>query len=116
MWLPVISTARISSVSASMPRCILRQTRRLEPLCLRACALGLDGGAVDQQAQRALRPTIGDVDGHSFLTATECAEVGHRPIEANKLQQALNITGRLPKRHAEQNLHRQARLWMAVSL
>lgn len=29
MWLPVISTARISKVSSSIPRWILRQTRRL---------------------------------------------------------------------------------------
>ena len=37
MWLPVISTARTSSVSSSMPRWILRQTRRFAPPCLRAC-------------------------------------------------------------------------------
>ena len=55
----------------------------------------------DQQVQRAFRPTVGDVDDRILLTATECAEVGHRPIEANKLQQALNKTGRLPERHAE---------------
>jgi hypothetical protein len=36
MLLPVTSTARTSSVSSSMPMCILRQTRRLEPPCLRA--------------------------------------------------------------------------------
>ena len=37
MWLPVISTARTSSVSSSIPRWIFRQTRRLGPPCLRAC-------------------------------------------------------------------------------
>src|SRR5690606_27887201 len=37
IWLPVTSTARISSVCSSIPRWILRQTRRLGPPCLRAC-------------------------------------------------------------------------------
>jgi len=69
MCLPVISTARISSASSSIPRWSLRQTRRLGPPVARqhmlACARGmlarvplpfaldLDPGAVDQQVQRA---------------------------------------------------------------
>ena len=36
MLLLVTSTARTSSVSSSMPMCILRHMRRLEPPCLRA--------------------------------------------------------------------------------
>ena len=62
MLLPVTSTARTSSVSSSMPMCILRQMRRLGPLAARqhmhsmcergltgvplALPLGLDAGAV----------------------------------------------------------------------
>ena len=60
--------------------------------------------------ERALRPTVGDVDGQGLLTAGQRAEVRHRPVEANQPQQALDKTGRLPGRHAEQNLCRQARL------
>ncbi len=36
MLLLVTSTARTSSVPSSMPRCILRHMRRLEPPCLYA--------------------------------------------------------------------------------
>ena len=39
MLLPVTSTARTSSVSSSIPMCILRHMRRLEPPCLRAFTL-----------------------------------------------------------------------------
>ena len=41
-----------------------------------AFALDLDPGAVDQQVQWALRPTVGDVDGQGLLTAGQRAEVG----------------------------------------
>ena len=60
--------------------------------------------------QRALRPTVGDVDGQGLLAARQGAEVGHRPVEPNQPQQAFDEACRLPKRHAEQNLHRKARL------
>ena len=75
-----------------------------------AFALDLDARAVDEQVQRATRPTVGDVDGQGLLTAGQRAEVGYRPVEANQPQQALDEPGRLPERHAEQNLHRKARL------
>lgn len=35
VWRPVISTARTSSVRSSIPRWVLRQTRRMRTLCLR---------------------------------------------------------------------------------
>src|SRR6056297_3127899 len=38
------------------------------------------------------------------------AEIRHRPVEAGQPQQALDKTGRLPERHAEQHLHRKAGL------
>ena len=81
-----------------------------------AFTFDLDPGAVDQQVQRALRPTVGDVDGQGLLTTGQRAEVRHRPIEANKPQQALDEPGRLPERHAEQNLHRQAGLNSSVTV
>ena len=60
--------------------------------------------------QRALRPAVGDVDGQGLLAAAQRAEVRHRPVETSEAQQALDEPGRLPERHAEQNLHRQTRL------
>lgn len=48
-----------------------------------AFALDLDARAVDEQVQRALRPTVGDVDGQGLLAAGQRAEVGDRPVEAN---------------------------------
>lgn len=59
-----------------------------------------DPGAVDQQVQRPLQLTIRDVDGQRFLATAKRAEVGHRPVVADKAQQALDEAGRLPQRHA----------------
>ena len=81
-----------------------------------AFALDLDPGAVDQQVERALRPTVGDVDGQGLLTPGQRAEVRHRPVEANQPQQALDEPGRLPECHAEKNLHRQAGLNSSVTV
>src|SRR6056297_218675 len=75
-----------------------------------AFALDLDPGAVDQQVQRALGATIWDADGEGLLAAAQRAEVGHRPVEADQAQQALDEAGRLPESHAEQHLHRKAGL------
>ena len=66
-----------------------------------AFALDFDPGAIDQQVQRALGTAVGDVDGQGLLTARQSAEVGHRPVEANQTQQALDEPGRLTERHAE---------------
>ncbi len=85
MSLLVTSTALISNVCLSIPRWTLRQTRRFAPPCLRlrransppdclltllsplAFALDLDPGAVDQEMQRTLRPTMQDVHRKGLL-------------------------------------------------
>jgi hypothetical protein len=56
--------------------------------------------------QRALRATIGDVQGEDLLAARQGAEIRHRPVQPDQSQQALDETRRLPERHAEQDLHR----------
>lgn len=73
-------------------------------------ALDFDPGAVDQQVQRALGAPIRDVDGEGLLAARQRAEVGHCPVKADQPQQAFDEAGRLPQRHAEQHLHREAGL------
>jgi len=42
--------------------------------------------------------------------AAEGAEVRHRPVQVDKVQQALDEPGRLAQRHAEQHFHGQAGL------
>lgn len=49
-----------------------------------AFTLDLDAGAVDQQVQRAVRTTIGDVDLQGLLARLQRAEVGHGPIQADQ--------------------------------
>lgn len=83
-----------------------------EPL---AFTLGLDPGAIDQKMQGARALAIRDGNIQTFLTATECAEVGHGPIQPCKLQKARDQSGRLPERQAEQRLQSQARLDRRVS-
>ena len=65
---------------------------------------------VDQEMQRALRPPMRDVHGKDLLATAERAEIGHIPVKADKSQQALDEPGRLPERHTEKDLHRQAGL------
>ena len=135
--LRVISTARTASVSASIPRGILRQTRRLGPPCLRAFhapstlipprRFARTGGAcrraVDQPVQRALRTAKGYVDLQGLLATAAGADVRHRPVRVDQPQQALDKPASpwslgpvafswldLSERHAEQHLHRQAGL------
>ena len=60
--------------------------------------------------QPALRPPLRNVDGKGLLTAAERAEIRHLPVKANRLQQAFHKPGRLPQRHADADLHRQASL------
>ena len=66
-----------------------------------AFALNFDTRAVDQQVQRPLGAAIRDVHGQGLLAPGQGAEVGHRPVEANQPQQALDEPSRLPERHAE---------------
>jgi len=75
----------------------------------------LDPGAVDQEVQRVLRPAVGDVDLQALLTAAEGAEVRHRPVQVDQVQQTLDEPSRLAKRHAERTfMVRQ--VWIAASL
>ena len=73
-------------------------------------ALDLYARAVDQKMERARRAAIGDVDLQCLLATADGAEVGHRPVQSDQPQQALDEAGRLPERDAEQDLHRQAGL------
>ena len=132
MWLTVTSTARTCSVSSLIPRWILRQTRRFGRHACVPCsgltrphrghgpfapfALDLDAGAIDQQVQWPLGAAVGDVHGQGLLAAGQRAEVGHRPVQTDQPQQALDEAGRLPERHAEQHLHRESRLYSGVAV
>ena len=78
--------------------------------------LGLNAGAVDQKVQRALRTTIGDIHGQGLLASAQGAEVRHGQVQAGQTQEVLDEAGRLPKGHAEQDLHRQARLDRRVTV
>ena len=66
-----------------------------------AFALDLDAGAVDQQVQWLFGAAVGDVHGQGLLAAGQGADVRHRPVKANQLQQALDEAGRLPERHVK---------------
>lgn len=79
-------------------------------------AFDLDPGAIDQQVHRPLGPAIRDVYSQRLLTAREGAEVGHRPVETDQPQQALHEPSRLSKGHAEQDLHRKARLDRCIAI
>jgi hypothetical protein len=83
-----------------------------------AFALDLDTCAIDEQVQRALRPSIRDVHGQRLLASAQRAEVGHRPVEADQPQQALDEAASpwslgpmafpwldLAERHAKQHFH-----------
>lgn len=64
----------------------------------------------DQPVQRALRATIWDARVEGLLAPGQRAEIRHRPVETGQLQQARREPGRLPKRHAEEDFDREARL------
>ena len=57
-----------------------------------------------------------DVDRKDLLATTKRAEVRHIPVQAVKPQQSLDKASRLPRRHAEQELHRQAGLYGSVAV
>jgi hypothetical protein len=80
-----------------------------------AFALDLDPGAVDQQVQRAVRAAVGDVDLQGLLAPRQRAEVGHRPVQADQPQQALDEPGGLASAMPNSTfIVRQ--VWMAASL
>jgi hypothetical protein len=114
MSLVVNSAARISSVLFVNPDVDLAPDPPFRTTVLARVpvtfAFDLDPGAVDQQAERALRTAKGGVDLQGLLTPAEGAEVGRRPVRTDQPQQAFDKPGRLPERHAEQNPHRAAQL------
>jgi len=79
-------------------------------------ALDLYARAVDKKVERALKSAIEDVDLQCLMAAAEGAEVRHRPVQSDQPQQALDMAGRLPERHAEQNLNRQAGLDRSIAV
>ena len=132
MLLPVTSTARTSSVSSSIPMCILRQIRRLEPSCLwafhspspstdrqgiacdvpRGC---FDRGTVDQEVQRTSATAIRQTYVQHSLTTAKGAEIRHRPIQPEELQQALYKTCGLSQWQPEQYLQSETSLDRSVA-
>ena len=72
-----------------------------------------DGGrwlAVHEQVQRPARAPAGQLDGQRLLSPTQRRVVRYWPVQACEPKQARHEARRLPKRQAEQDLHRQARL------
>lgn len=80
-----------------------------------AFALRLDARAVDQKVQRTGSTAIRQANFKCRLAAAKGAEIWHRPVQSDQLQQALDKACRLPERHAEQNLQRQAGLDRGVT-
>ena len=76
----------------------------------------LDALGVDEQEQRTFRSPVEDVDSQRLLTARQIAKIWHRPVVAYQLQQAFNEPSRLPQLHAEQNLYRQIRLDVSITV
>ncbi len=76
----------------------------------------LDPRAVDQQVKRTLRPPMRDVHAKGLLATAERAEIRHVPVQADQAKQALDEACRLPQRHAENDLHRQASLDGSVAV
>jgi len=105
-----------------VPPCLRLRRANSPPDCLLTLlsplpfALDLDPCAVDQQVQRSLRSAIRNVDLQGLLAAAQGAEVRHSPVQVDQVQQALDEPCRLPERHAEQDLHRQAGLDRFLSL
>ena len=132
MLLPVTSTARTSSVFSSIPMCILRQIRRLEPptarqhmlACVRGMLAGIpltfalcfDACAIDQEVQRPSSTAIWQTYFQRYLTAVKGAEVWYRPIQPDELQQALHKTCGLSQRQAEQHFQSETRLDRSITI
>ncbi len=81
-----------------------------------AFAADFDTRAVDEQMQRTVAATVGQLHSQRLLPPTERREVRDRPIELCELQQACHEASRLAKRQAEQNLDRQTGLDRGVAV
>ena len=58
--------------------------------------LDLDANAVDQQVQRTVRSTMGNVHFQVLLATRQGAEIRHGPVRTDQPQKALNEPCRLP--------------------
>ena len=75
-----------------------------------AFAQELDTGGVHQQVQCALLRPVGQAHMQGTLTATNGAEIGHRPVQTGQLQQTLHHTQTLAQGQAVQAFDGQAKL------
>lgn len=111
--------ARISSVSASIPKWTLRQSRGLEGPCFLASHSPSPSAFTpvlsDQQMQCARTGAIGDVDSQALLATAKGTEVWLRPIQPGKIEQTCHHSGRLPQWQPKERLQRQA-VWIASSV
>jgi hypothetical protein len=115
MLLPVTSTARTSSVSSSIPICILCQTRRLEPPCLRAFHAPSPSALMPvlsiSRLSGPVEPRYGRLTFNVFWRRHKVLKSGVawsspiRPTAAGS-----GRTSCLAKRHAKQDFQRQAGL------
>lgn len=56
-------------------------------------AIGLDPSAINKQVQRTLSTALGDGQVQRALASAQCAEVRQRPVQPDKLQEALHKPG-----------------------
>ena len=61
-------------------------------------------------------PRWGRATVNAFWRLLKGAEVGRRQIQADQSEKALDEAGRLPERHAEHDLHRQAGLDRSIDV
>lgn len=87
-----------------MPACI--------PLTFAFC---FDAGAIDQEVQRTSSIAIWQAYVQRSLTTAKGAEVWHRPIQSDELQQALHKTCSLSQRQSEQHFQSETRLDRSVA-
>ena len=110
----VTSTARASNVSSSLPMCILRRMRRLDPPIARQSKRGcdekdacghsmrlrlpfrLDAGAIDMKMQRASTAAIRQAHVQRLLKTAKSTEIRCGPVRSDQLWQALYKTSGLP--------------------
>ena len=111
--------ARISSVAASIPGAPYATDDDSRPMFLSlplAFAQYLDTRTVDQKVKSPCRRLRLDRHRKMLLTPADGAEVGHLPVHARELEQALRHAHRLAKRQIEQPLGRQAELNRRVTI
>lgn len=110
--LPVISMARISSVSASIPKWTLRQSRGWDRLCFMASHSPSPSAFTTVLSIKKRRAPVlgrvGNMHRQGLLAAAKGAVARHRPIQPSKLQKARHHTCRLPQWQTEMRLQRQA--------